>query len=298
VSGVRQPPHVSRFTRTPTADRRNAGVPARLLPDGSGQAPSPASLSLEVAASGELALQSPARAGALEQALTPSRRAAIDAALKRALDVAVSLTVLLVLVPLLALVAIMVKLESPGPVLYRCRRPGLGGRDIDVLKFRKMRDGCGGGALTVGKDERFTRLGNLLASTRIDELPQLWNVLRGDMSVVGPRPEDPSFVALRRREFDDILQVRPGITGLSQLAFAREREVLAEGDPTTHYVTRILPQKLRLDTFYAVERTLAMDLRIALWTLVAVVLRKDVSVDRSTGRLALRRRSYEAAADS
>jgi lipopolysaccharide/colanic/teichoic acid biosynthesis glycosyltransferase len=258
--------------------------------------PNPAALNLDVGVAGEIALPGASQTAAHGHVLTASRRSAIDAALKRALDVMVSLIVLLVLAPLLAVVAIMVKLESPGPVLYRCRRRGFGGGEMDVLKFRKMRDGSRGGPLTVGMDERFTRLGHLLASTRIDELPQLLNVLRGDMSLVGPRPEDPSFVALCGREYDHILRVRPGVTGLSQLAFAREREILVADDPTTVYVTRILPQKLRLDMLYAVERTLAMDIRIALWTLVTVVLRRDVSVDRASGRLTLRRRPDEAGA--
>jgi lipopolysaccharide/colanic/teichoic acid biosynthesis glycosyltransferase len=219
-----------------------------------------------------------------------ARRRAFDAVLKRTLDVVVAVALLLLLIPVLALVAVAVKLESPGPLLYRCRRPGFGGRAIEVLKFRKMRDGSRGGALTVGLDERFTRIGNVLARTRLDELPQLWNVLRGDMSLVGPRPEDPAFVEQHGPEFDRILRVRPGITGLSQLAFAREREILDDVDPTGDYTSRILPQKIHLDTLYAHDRTLALDLKILVWTFLMMATSKQVSVDRGSARLSIRRR--------
>jgi lipopolysaccharide/colanic/teichoic acid biosynthesis glycosyltransferase len=244
---------------------------------------------LHVSGAGEISIsRGPQRA--LRAGTSRARGAAIDAALKRALDIVVSLVLLLILAPLLLAVALLVKLESRGPILYRCGRPGAGGREIDVLKFRKMRDGSRGAALTVGADERFTRIGHILAGTRLDELPQLWNVLRGDMSLVGPRPEDPSFVTLCGPEYQTILRVRPGITGLSQLAFAKEREILVPDDPMAHYVNRLLPQKVRLDTLYALERTIAMDLRIIFWTLIPVVFRKDVSVNRTDGRLTLRRR--------
>jgi lipopolysaccharide/colanic/teichoic acid biosynthesis glycosyltransferase len=246
-------------------------------------------LAMEIGAgSGEAALVAGARSRRL---VADRRRALLDAAAKRALDIVVALLALVVLLPLLAAVALLVKLESRGPLLYGCRRGGPGGREILVLKFRKMRHGCSGGALTVADDERFTRIGSFLAATRLDELPQLWNVLRGDMSLVGPRPEDPTFVALRQADFERILRVRPGITGLSQLAFARERDILDAADPIGHYAARILPQKIGLDTVYMSQRTLAMDLRIVLWTVVAVVLRRDVSVERGTGRLGLRRRA-------
>ena len=251
--------------------------------------PSSLNMDMHVSGAGEISIsRGPQRV--LRSGASASRRAAVDAALKRALDVTVSAVLLVALAPLLLAVALLVKLESRGPILYRCARPGAGGRQIDVLKFRKMRDGSRGRALTVGVDERFTRIGHVLAGTRLDELPQLWNVLRGDMSLVGPRPEDPSFVALCGPEYQTILRVRPGVTGLSQLAFAREREILMPDDPMEHYVTRLLPQKVRLDTLYALERTVAMDLKIIFWTLVPVVFRKDVSVNRADGRLTLRRR--------
>ena len=212
----------------------------------------------------------------------------LDAASKRAVDVTAAMTILLVLSPLIALLVLAIKLDSRGPAFYRCRRVGHRGREFAMLKFRKMRDGVGGPALTSTDDERFTRLGRSLASTKLDEIPQLWNVLKGDMSLVGPRPEDPSFVALDRHGYDPILQVKPGITGLSQLAFAIEPEILDPTDRVGHYVKRILPQKMRLDALYAGRRSLGMDLRILGWTLAAVLLKRQVAVNRETGYLSTR----------
>jgi lipopolysaccharide/colanic/teichoic acid biosynthesis glycosyltransferase len=163
-----------------------------------------------------------------------------------------------------------------------------------MLKFRKMCDGATGVALTVADDARFTRVGRMLARTKLDELPQLWNVLKGQMSLVGPRPEDPGFVARLPERYARILEVKPGVTGLCQLAFAKESEVLEADDRLTHYVERLLPQKAAMDELYATQRSLGMDLRILVWTALAVLLRRDVAVHRGTGRLGLRRRTREA----
>jgi lipopolysaccharide/colanic/teichoic acid biosynthesis glycosyltransferase len=209
---------------------------------------------------------------------------------KRLLDIMVSLGMLVILAPLMALIAIAIKLESKGPVFYRCRRVGFVGRAFSMLKFRKMCDGAAGPMLTVARDTRFTRVGRFLALSKLDELPQLWNVLRGDMSLVGPRPEDETFVAEHSGAYERILSVRPGITGLSQLAFAKECEILDATDRLGDYRRRLLPQKIAIDTLYATNRSAAMDLRILLWTPVAVVARRDVAVARETGRLTLRRR--------
>jgi lipopolysaccharide/colanic/teichoic acid biosynthesis glycosyltransferase len=229
--------------------------------------------------------------GAGAQYLTLPGRAArkrLDGALKRTLDVVVTAPVLLLLAPLFIVIAAAIKLESPGTVLYRCRRVGRGGRELRMLKFRKMHEGARGPALVQTKDERFTRLGAFLARTKLDELPQLWNVLKGEMSLVGPRPEDPRFVEQHREAYDAILAVRPGITGLSQLAFARESEVLDPSDRVGHYVASILPQKIHMDRFYAARRSFAMDVRILWWTFCAVVARREVAVHRDTGRLSRR----------
>jgi lipopolysaccharide/colanic/teichoic acid biosynthesis glycosyltransferase len=211
------------------------------------------------------------------------------AAFKRCLDVAVAAVLLLLLLPLIAVVALAIRLDSPGGAFYRCRRVGRGGCEFGMLKFRKMRRDAQGGALTSPDDDRFTRLGRLLAATKLDEIPQLWNVLRGEMSLVGPRPEDPSFVELEADAYGAILRVKPGITGLSQLAFARESEILDPNDRLRHYVTRLLPQKLAMDSLYVDRWGNGLDIRILYWTAVAVLVRRDVAVHRETGRLTMRR---------
>ena len=186
--------------------------------------------------------------------------------------------------------ALGVKLDSRGPIFYRCRRVGLGGREFAMLKFRKMHHGAEGPALTCSSDERFTRIGSFLARTKLDELPQLWNVIRGEMSLVGPRPEDPSFVALNPQHFAEILRVRPGITGLSQLAFARESRLLDVPDRQRRYVESLLPQKIGFDRLYVANRSASMDLRILFWTVATVLSGVEVSVNRESGRLSVRRR--------
>jgi lipopolysaccharide/colanic/teichoic acid biosynthesis glycosyltransferase len=212
-----------------------------------------------------------------------------DSGAKRLLDVVIAGVLLALLAPVIVLVAAWIRLDSPGSAFFRCRRVGFGGREFGMLKVRKMHDGASGSALTAPTDDRFTPVGRLLARTKLDELPQLWNVLRGEMSLVGPRPEDPSFVALEREAYERILRVRPGITGLSQLAFTRESEILDPVDRDGDYVRRVLPQKMRLDQLYAAQRSHAMDARILLWTVAAVLLRRSVAVNRATGRLTLRR---------
>jgi lipopolysaccharide/colanic/teichoic acid biosynthesis glycosyltransferase len=141
--------------------------------------------------------------------------------LKRAVDVVVAASALVVLAIPLVVIGVLVVLDSRGPVFYRAERVGYQGRRLRMLKFRKMHADAKGGALTTAEDERLTRLGRWLARTHLDELPQLWHVLTGEMSLVGPRPESPTFVALFPEDYEVILQVRPGLTGYTQVAFAR-----------------------------------------------------------------------------
>jgi lipopolysaccharide/colanic/teichoic acid biosynthesis glycosyltransferase len=211
-------------------------------------------------------------------------------ALKRGLDVTVAVAVLVFTLPLIAVVALAIVLESRGPVFYRAERVGRGGRPLWMLKFRKMARDAAGLRLTTRGDRRLTRVGAVLARTKLDELPQFINVLRGDMSLVGPRPEDPGFVAMRRDDFEEILKVRPGVTGLAQIAFADEPRILSQTDPVAHYLERILPQKCALDRLYIRNIGLGTDLRILKWTAVTVFLRHEVAVHRVTGRMNVRRR--------
>jgi lipopolysaccharide/colanic/teichoic acid biosynthesis glycosyltransferase len=211
----------------------------------------------------------------------------------RLIDIVVAGVLLVVFLPVLLAVAIAIRLDSPGPIFFRCCRVGFRGTELHMLKFRKMVDGAAGAAVTLSADERFTSVGRLLAKTKLDELPQLWNVLTGGMTLVGPRPEDPQFVALRRDAYAGILTVKPGVTGFCQLAFAKEGDVLDQNDHIRDYVERLLPQKAALDLLYVSKRSLRLDLSILAWTAVAVLMRRDVAVNRSTGELGLRRPRLE-----
>jgi lipopolysaccharide/colanic/teichoic acid biosynthesis glycosyltransferase len=211
----------------------------------------------------------------------------------RLFDVLAASVLLLLLMPLIVLISIAIVIDSRGPILYGAHRVGRYGRAFRMLKFRKMKVGAKGPPLTVGSDERFTRFGRLLAKSKLDEVPQLWNVVKGDMSLVGPRPEDRSFVSLLPADYEEILTVPPGISGLSQLAFAKESQLLAAEDIHGYYVERLLPQKISLDRLYARKRSLLLNLQILLWTTVVVSLVAEVAVNRQSGRLTLRRRSRQ-----
>ena len=183
--------------------------------------------------------------------------------MKRAYDLLGALLgIALLAAPALA-VAIAVKLSSRGPVLFRAERVGRGGRCFYALKFRTMRTDAAGPGVTTAGDARVTGLGRVLRRTRIDEWPQLWNVLVGDMSLVGPRPEDPRFVDAADPAWRRVLEVRPGVTGPTQLAFAdREQTLLTSGDPERDYRERVLPEKLRSDAAYVGARTFSGDLAL------------------------------------
>ena len=206
-----------------------------------------------------------------------------------------ALSLLLVLLPLLLTVALAVKLDGPGPVFFRARRIGTGGRSFAMLKFRKMVDGAAGVPLTTASDLRFTATGKLLAKTKFDELPQLWNVLKGDMSFVGPRPEDSQFVALFPDEYAEIHSVAPGITGLSQLAFAKESDLLDRDDTLEYYVERLLPAKVAIDVFYARHRSFVGDLKIFAWTFSRCCPAVTWPCTGRPGNSSLRRRTQTAA---
>jgi lipopolysaccharide/colanic/teichoic acid biosynthesis glycosyltransferase len=217
-------------------------------------------------------------------------REAWRAALKRTFDVVVAALVLAALMPLLLLIALLVVVDSPGPVFYRSTRAGFRGRPLRMLKFRKMRADARGAHLTLADDARLTRLGAWLVRTKLDELPQLWHVLRGEMSLVGPRPESPSCVDRYRTDYGLILSVRPGLTGYTQLAFAREGSILDPNDPEGHYLRGLLPQKVALDRLYAARPSLRRDVWILGATILTVVCRQPLAVDRTTGAVTLRRR--------
>ena len=213
-----------------------------------------------------------------------------DSWAKRSYDVAISILLLVLLSLPMMLLALGIRLESAGPVLYRSRRVGRGGREFEMLKFRKMHRDASGPPLTSRNDDRLTRIGKFLLRTKLDELPQLWNVVRGDMSLVGPRPEDPSFVAIYPVEFRAIFRVKPGITGLSQLAFAKENRILARPEFADSYPNRLLPAKIEIDRLYIARRSIMLDTRVLIWTIGTILFGRDVAVDRGNGRLSMRRR--------
>jgi len=191
---------------------------------------------------------------------------------KRALDVVVAALGLFLAGPLLLIIAAAVKLDDGGPVLFGQTRVGLGFRPFRILKFRSMRAGAPGPLVTAGRDPRVTRVGRLLRKTKLDELPQLLNVLRGDMSLVGPRPEVPRYVELFKAEYARILTARPGLTDFAALRFRDESELLARfPDPEKAYVERVLPEKIRLYRRYVAEMSLTADLRL-LWATAAALL--------------------------
>ncbi|RYG90251.1 MAG: sugar transferase [Alphaproteobacteria bacterium] len=190
---------------------------------------------------------------------------------KRLFDLICSALGLLLLAPLLLTIGVWIRLDSPGPALFRQTRIGRHGVPFNIHKFRTMRVEPGA-AITVGQDPRITRSGRWLRGSKLDELPQLWDVLRGAMSLVGPRPELPRYVEFFPAELRErVLSVRPGITDPASLAFSREAELLARAaDPEREYRDVILPAKLRLSADYAAQASVATDLLLILRTLARV----------------------------
>jgi len=187
--------------------------------------------------------------------------------MKRALDVAFVAATLVFVAPLALVVAVVVKLSSRGPTFFAAERVGRGGRRFRMWKFRTMRADAAGPRVTTAADPRVTAVGRALRAARLDELPQLWNVLVGDMSFVGPRPEDPAFVDVADPAWRRVLSVRPGITGPTQLRFAPiESAALGDVDPERDYRDRVLPAKLRADVEYVERRTIVGDVALLLRT--------------------------------
>ena len=183
---------------------------------------------------------------------------------KRMFDVAVSAVALVVLSPVLLLCAVAIRLDSRGPALFRQERVGLGGTTFLIHKFRSLRVGPVGALISPSGDPRVTRVGAFLRRTKLDELPQLFDVLVGHMSLVGPRPEVPRYAALWPQEYREaILSVRPGITDPASVAFRHESDELAGADdPEDYYVTVLLPEKARMYADYVRTRTFLRDLVI------------------------------------
>jgi lipopolysaccharide/colanic/teichoic acid biosynthesis glycosyltransferase len=190
--------------------------------------------------------------------------------MKRLFDIIVSFGALLLLLPLFLVAAVLIKLDTPGPVFFTQLRVGRAFRPFNVYKFRTMtHDPRNTGALvTVGHDPRITRTGKFLRQTKFDELPQLINVLKGEMTFVGPRPEVPSYVELFRADYEEILRMRPGITDLASIKYRDESAFLGQfSDPEAEYISRVLPDKIELAKEYIRCSSFVFDLRLMFKTI-------------------------------
>ena len=188
--------------------------------------------------------------------------------MKRAFDILFATVALILIAPLFVLIAALIKLDSRGPILFKQERVGKGFRPFWIYKFRTMHEvSCNTSLLTVGADPRITRIGKFLRATKIDELPQLANILKGDMSVVGPRPEVPCYVEMFSDDYAQILRVRPGLTDLASLKYSDEASILGRSEnPENEYVNRLLPDKIRLAKEYIHRSSFLFDMRLIFQT--------------------------------
>lgn len=194
--------------------------------------------------------------------------------IKRLVDIMGASIGLVLFSPLFLILAVLIKLDSSGPVLFRQERIGRKFIPFFIYKFRTMAAGRAneGLCITSRNDSRITRAGRWLRATKLDELPQLLNVLIGDMSLVGPRPEVRQYVELFRSEYEQLLSIRPGMTDLASLKYREEGDFLAQAeDPESEYVTRILPDKIELGNMYLRRASLLFDLSLILKTLLRLV---------------------------
>ena len=191
---------------------------------------------------------------------------------KRLFDMVCAALGLLVLSPVLLVCALLVGLTSPGGVLFRQERIGKDGVPFTIYKFRSMRKDNAGLKISTSRDTRITPVGRVLRKTKLDELPQLWNVLKGDMSFVGPRPEVREYTDLYAPEQRQVLMVRPGVTGLASIRYRNENELLtASSDPNRTYIDEVMPAKLALDLKYIPRACVSYDIKLIWETLVTVV---------------------------
>lgn len=193
--------------------------------------------------------------------------------LKRIFDIVSSLFGLIVLSPFMLIIAILIKLDSKGPVFFKQVRVTKNGREFKIFKYRTMKIGSDKySQITVGKDSRITKVGDFLRKYKLDEIPQLINVLIGDMSLVGPRPEVPKYVALYTEEQREILKVRAGITDYASIEFSNENDILAnETDPEKAYIEKIMPRKIELNKKYLSEISVMTDIKIILLTIKKIL---------------------------
>ena len=204
--------------------------------------------------------------------------------MKRAVDILGAFGGLFLLAPVFAIVSVLIKIDSPGSVFFRQERIGKNFRPFWIYKFRTMVSDAPmrGGTVTTTDDPRITRIGAILRRTKIDELPQLFNVLKGDMSLVGPlRPEVRHYVEMFKQQYESILTMRPGITDLASLKRPNEQEFLAQFDnPEAEYAQHLLPEKLQLGHEYLRRSSLVFDLNLIMKTLLVLIVRKNRWTDK------------------
>ena len=193
--------------------------------------------------------------------------------LKRIFDITLSLFGLIILLPFMLIIAILIKIDSKGPVFFKQIRVTKNGKEFKIFKYRTMRVGSDKySQITVGKDGRITKIGPFLRKYKLDEIPQLINVLIGDMSLVGPRPEVPKYVALYTDEQKEILKVRAGITDYASIEFSDENDLLAsEEEPEKAYIEKIMPKKIELNKKYLSEISVLTDIKIILLTIKKIL---------------------------
>jgi len=194
--------------------------------------------------------------------------------IKRIFDIVFSFAGLILLSPVLIVIAILIRFDSKGPVLYKQTRVGRNNKDFKLLKFRTMNpDSDSKGLLTVGgRDPRITKTGYYLRKFKLDELPQLINVLYGEMSFVGPRPEVRKYVELYTEDQKRVLNVSPGITDVASIKYKNENDLLEKAeDPEKYYIEKIMPDKIKLNLEYINERSFFKDFKVILRTLSAVI---------------------------
>lgn len=194
--------------------------------------------------------------------------------MKRIFDLFFSIIFIALLSPLFIFFSLLIVLDSPGCIFYRQLRVGRGGKEFYLIKFRTMKPGADrSGLLTVGsKDHRITRFGYFLRKYKLDELPQLFNIICGDMSIVGPRPEVSKYVALYNEEQRQVLSVLPGLTDYASLQYINESDLLSQStDPEALYMNEIMPAKLKLNLQYIRERNLGTDVKIIFKTIKRII---------------------------
>lgn len=193
--------------------------------------------------------------------------------MKRLFDLVLSICGILFLLPFFIIVSILIKLDSHGDIIFKQTRVTKDGREFKIFKFRTMRpDTEKQGQITVGADKRITSIGKFLRKTKLDELPQLFNIVMGDMSFVGPRPEVPKYVAMYTQEQMEILKVRAGITDYASIYFSNESEILGEQkEPEKFYIEKIMPYKIKLNKKYIKEAGLLTDIKIIFLTIFKIV---------------------------